>query len=364
MRIKIEKEVLLQGVQAVIGVISSKNTLPILSNILIEVDSENMKLTATDLDIGIVITIPIQAMEEGSITVPAKRLIEIIRELPSGQLEITTKKNNTVVIESGSIIFKIPGIPKEEFPKLPTLTDKEQVLLQQKELKKMLEMTSFAISHDETRHVLNGICFIITKEYIRMVATDGRRLAMITQPNNTNFKTQKTVIIPIKTIQQITHSLKDEGEIKVTFSKNQAMFQINDLCIVSRLIEGEFPNYEQAIPKETDNKMRINREQFISAIKRASLLTTPESQAIKLQLQKNRLTISKTTPEIGETKEEIATQYKGEDFLIGFNPTYLLDVLKSIDGEELAIEFTGSEKPGVVRIEGNYIYIILPMQIN
>lgn len=363
MRIKTKKLDILQGLQNVIGVVSPKNTLPILSNILIETGKNNTRLTTTDLDIGITTTVPTNVIEEGAITTSAKRLIDIVKELPDKNIEIYTKKNNVVVIESGEIVFKLLGVPKDEFPKLPTLTDEEQLILKQAVFKNMLNMTCFAISHDETRYVLNGICFIVTKEFIRIVATDGRRLAIITQPNNTGFETEKKIIIPSKTTQELMRSLKDDGEIKITLSKNQAMFQINGLVIISRLIEGEFPNYEQAIPKQMKNKLRIDQEQLSSAVKRASLLTTPESQAIKLQLQKNRLTISKSTTEIGEIKEGLQAEYDGEEFLIGFNPNYLLDVLKNTDEKTVEIELTGPDKPGVMRFKEDYIYIVLPMQI-
>jgi len=363
MRISINKEPLLAAIQSVIGVITTKNTLPILSNILIETSKTDVKLTATDLDIGMVVTTPADIVEEGSITIPAKRLIDIVKELPEKQVEVYTKKNNTVVIESEGILFKILGIPKDEFPKLPTLEKEEELVLKQCNLKRMIEMTSFAMSHDETRYVLNGICLVISKKFIRMVATDGRRLTIVTEQNETGFKEEKTAIIPTKTIQELTRSLEGDENVQIGFSKNQAMFQLGELFIISRLIEGEFPNYEQAIPKKSDNKVKVKKEELVAAVKRANLLTTPESQAIKLQLAKNKLVVSKTTPEIGEAREDLAAEYSGEDLLIGFNPAYLLDVLKCIKEEDVAIELTGPEKPAVIRIKDSYIYIVLPMQI-
>lgn len=363
MRIEINKNDLLEKTQSVISVITQKNTLPILSNILIETEKDKLRLTTTDLDIGMITTTPVNVIEDGAITISAKRFVDIIKELPDRKIGLYTKKNNTVIIESGDIVFKILGIPKDEFPKLPVITDKDRLTLKQADFKKMLNMTSFAMSRDETRYVLNGICFIVAKDILRMVATDGRRLAIIEQQNNADFKTEKKIIIPAKTIQELMRSLKEEGDTHITFSKNQVMFKVGELYVISRLIEGEFPNYEQAIPKKSDNKLKIRRDNLQAAIKRAGLLATAESQAIKLQLQKNRLTISKTTPEIGEVKEDIAVEYGGEDFLIGFNPAYLLDALKNVEEEDVVIELTGAEKPGVIRIKDNYVYIVLPMQI-
>jgi len=364
MRITIEKEVLLNSLHSIIGVVGSKNTLPILSNILLEAEKRRIKLVATDLDIGITITKEADVVEEGAITAPAKRFIDIIKELPEGEVSIYTKKNHMVIIEKEGVVFKILGIPKEEFPALPKIEEKEKIILQQKTLKKMLSMTSFSISQDETRYVLNGICFFITKEKIKMVATDGRRLAIISKKNNTTHTKDKKTIIPAKTIQTLTHTLKEEGDVEITFSQNQIMFSLNEQRIVSRLIEGEFPSYEQAIPKETKNKIKIEKNKLSAAIKRASLLTTPESQAVKIQASKNRLQVSKTTPEIGETKEDVEAGYEGEELLVGFNPTYILDALKVIEEQEVYLELNGPDKPAVIRINSEeYVYIVLPMQI-
>lgn len=363
MRISGQKQEILSGLQSVIGVVSAKNTLPILANILIEAEKDRAQLTTTDLDIGMTLSIPATIEEPGAITTPAKRLIEIVKELPDKKMEIYTKKNNMVVVESEGIVFKVMGVPKEEFPQLPAFTEKDHLTIDQARLKKMLNMTCFAMSHDETRYVLNGTCIMVTKDILRTVATDGRRLSIAEQQNDTGFAHERTAIIPTKTIHELIRALREEGSVAITFSKNQARFQIDNLIIISRLIEGEFPNYEQAIPKEAKNKLRANLQQLTAAVKRANLLTTPESQAIRLNAQKNKLTISKNTPEIGELKEELDVDYKGEDILIGFNPAYLLDVFKVIQKEEVELEMSGPEKPGVIRIDKEYIYIVLPMQI-
>ncbi len=364
MRISVKREDLLSGIQAVIGAVTLKNTLPILSNILLEANNDNVRITATDLDIGITATIKTDIKDNGAITVSAKRFADIIKELPDDKVEITAKKNNTIIIKTNTTSFKILTTPKDEFPQLPKPTATQEINLTQKDLKQMLLMTTFAISKDETRHVLNGICFVVTKKEIKLIATDGRRLAIIKQKQKTETEEEERYIIPTKTTQELLRNLNDTQDVKILFSKNQVAFYLNNLHIVSRLIEGEFPDYKQAIPKEVENKLTVTRNRLIPAIKRASLLITPESQAIKLHLTKNRLTISKTTPEIGETKEDIEVGYKGNDLLIGFNPTYLLEVLKSIDHETIGIELTGPEKPGVIRINENYIYIVLPMQIS
>jgi len=364
MRISVEREALLCGIQAVIGAVTLKNTLPILSNILLETNNNNIRITATDLDIGITATIEASVEDNGAVTISAKRFADIIKELPDNKIEITAKKNNTITIKTNTTSFKILTTPKDEFPQLPKPTTTQEVSLAQKSLKQMLLMTTFAISKDETRYVLNGICFVATKKGIRLIATDGRRLAIIEQKQDIEAQEEGKYIIPTKTTQELLRNLGDTKQVKILFSKNQAAFYLNNLHIVSRLIEGEFPDYKQAIPKEAEKKLTIERNRLIPAIKRASLLITPESQAIKLHLTKNRLTISKTTPEIGETKEELEAGYAGNELQIGFNPAYLLEALKNIDQEKVEIELTGPEKPGVIRVKENYIYIVLPMQIS
>ncbi|MDD5173276.1 MAG: DNA polymerase III subunit beta [Candidatus Omnitrophica bacterium] len=363
MKFETTKEVLIKGIQEVQSAINPKTTLPILSNILIEVGQNNLSLTATDLDIGIVSTISVKTGSEGVITVPAKKFFDIIKELPDGEVSISVKKNNLVWIECTSCVFKIMGLPKDEFPQLPDFKDKDSITMQRARLKKMLSMTSFAISRDETRYVLNGVFFVIRPTYIRIVATDGRRLAMVEEKNQSPKTHEKKVIIPAKTITELLKLLGDEGEVKICFGNNQVLFDMGNTKVVSRLIEGEFPNYEQVIPKEAKDKISIARAKFLAATKRASLFTNPDSLAVKVELAKDKMVLSKNAPYIGEAREEIGVDYKGKDLAIGFNPDYLIDVLKNINDEMVPFEVVDAEKPGVIRIGSEYVYVVLPMQI-
>ncbi|MCX5666402.1 MAG: DNA polymerase III subunit beta [Candidatus Omnitrophica bacterium] len=363
MKFDTTKEILIKGIQEVQNAINPKTTLPILSNILIETGKETVSLTATDLDIGIVSTITVKTGSEGVITVPAKKFFDIIKELPDGEVAISVKKNNLVYIESIGCVFKIMGLPKDEFPQLPDFKDKDSISMQRARLKKMLSMTSFAISRDETRYVLNGVLFVIKPTYIRIVATDGRRLAMVEEKNQSPKTHEKKVIIPAKTITELVKLLGDEGEVRICFGNNQVLFDMGSTKVVSRLIEGEFPNYEQVIPKETKEKVLITRAKFLSATKRAALFTNPDSLAVKVELAKDKMVLSKNAPYIGEAREEIGVDYKGKDLAIGFNPDYLIDALKNINDEMVPFEVADAEKPGVIRIGSEYVYVVLPMQI-
>ncbi|MFC1804367.1 DNA polymerase III subunit beta [Candidatus Omnitrophota bacterium] len=363
MKFKTNKADLLSGIQTTQGVITSKAALPILSNILIESIQDGVKLTATDLDIGISCEIPVEIQERGSITVPAKRFGEIIRDLPGEDINIHIKKNNLVLIETQKCQFKIMGLPGDEFPKLPEFKDKQVIKIEQETLKSMLGLTSFAVSYDESRYILNGILFKISKDKLTLVATDGKRLAIIEKKLKQPADKELKFIVPIKTIQELNRNLGGPGELSLTLGDNQALFDLGAVIVVSRLIEGEFPDYQQVVPPASDNKIGVSREDFLLGVKRAALLSTPDYQAVKLESFKDRMVISKTTPDVGESREEIRAEYKGKEIAAGFNPQYLVDVLKNLTDESIDFELADSEKPGVIRREG-YTYIVLPMRLS
>ena len=363
MKIESPKDELLEGITIVQNAISARSTLPILSNMLLETTKTGLTITGTDLDIGITTTIPLKVMTQGSITVPAKKFLDIIKELPESVITLSVRKNNMMHITCENSQFKIMGIPKDDFPKLPEFKDKDSIKLDQQLIKTMFNMTSFAISRDETRYILNGVYIVIKKNSIKMAATDGRRLALIERAIDLPKAIDKKVIIPIKTIQELNRNLKDEGEVLISFTGNQIMFNLGDSIIISRLIEGDFPNYEQVIPKEVKDKVVVDREKFLLATRRASLLTSQDSQGIKIDVEKGKMIISKHSPDIGEAREELDIAYKGSSFSIGFNPHYLIDVLKNLEEQSIALELENSEKPGVIRTKDKYVYVVLPMQL-
>jgi DNA polymerase-3 subunit beta len=363
MKFDVDKPVLLKCIQTIQNAVNAKSTLPILSNILIEAFDDRIVFTSTDLDIGITYTIPIKPHIAGSITIPAKKFFDIIKELPEAKISISVKKNNLTHIECEASVFKIMGLPKDEFPQLPEFKDKFMVTLQQKRLKSMILMTSFAISRDETRYVLNGILFIIKPAHIRLVATDGRRLAMVEDKLELPKTLERKMIIPTKAVNELSKILNDDGEVVMSFGDNQVAFDLNSARIVSRLIEGEFPNYEQVIPKEAKDKLGVSREKFLASLRRVALFTNPDSMAVKMDLAKDRMVLSKSVPYIGEAREELDMEYKGKELSVGFNPDYLIDALRNIDQEAVNFELTDSEKPGVLRIGDGYVYVVLPMQI-
>ncbi|MBU2540312.1 MAG: DNA polymerase III subunit beta [Candidatus Omnitrophica bacterium] len=364
MKICVNKEIFLETISKVTNVINPRSNLPILSNVLVEAVGSKMKLTATDLDIGITTQIQTTVNEPGAITIPAKRFFEIIKELPEGDIRIVVKKNNSIHIESNDCFFKLMGLPKEEFPKLPDFKNKDVLKFNQATLLSMLELTSFAVSHDETRYVLNGILFETNGQNLTLVATDGRRLALISKDiiskgpgKNEHF------IVPTKAIQELMRALRQsEEDVNFVLTENQALFEIGNTSIVSRLIEGGFPNYKQVIPVDNPYNARLERLVFLSALRRASLLTTTDYQTVRLELFKDKMVISKSTPDVGESREEIPMQYQGKEMVIGFNPYYLVEVLKNLRVPEVCLEFSDPEKPALLK-EGDYLYVVLPMRI-
>ncbi|MDI6758880.1 MAG: DNA polymerase III subunit beta, partial [Candidatus Omnitrophota bacterium] len=301
-----KKEILLNGIQISGNIINAKTSLPILSNILIETQQDKIRLTATDLDIGISCVIPVDIKEQGAITVPAKKFNEIIRELSADIVEINTKKNNLINIETQSCHFKIMGLDKEGFPRLPDFKNKEVIKIKQEELKQLLKLTSFVISfnENETAYVLNGVLFSINKDKFTLVATDGKRLAVAEKKINQGTDRDIKIIIPFKTICELNRNLKDEGELSLVLGANQVLFDLDGVVIISRVVDGEFPDYQQVIPVVSNNKFKVNREQFLLAVKRAALLSTQDYQAVRLEIFRNKLVVLKSTPDVGESREE------------------------------------------------------------
>lgn len=362
----VDRDRFLQAVSLVSGVASQKpNTLPILGNILMESrEGQEIFMVGTDLEIGISTSLSVEKLTEGSVTVPGKKMHEILRELPAGKVEIAVAKNNAVNIKTGKALFKIMGLSKDDFPKLPSLDSANIVELEQGALKECLNLTSFAISHDETRYVLNGIYFQLTDKVVRCVATDGRRLAFAQKKVTAPAGTAIEMIIPTKATQELARILGKDVVVKIAVTKNQAAFYVGKVTLTTRLIEGNFPNYEQVIPKEGKTISRVNREELLQAVRRAALLTSPDSQLIKLDFLKDRVLISSRTPNLGEAKEEVPAEMSGGELAIGFNPYYLLDVLKNLDIDQVSLSLTEPDKPGLLRGKDDYLYVIMPMQLN
>ena len=365
MEFRVNRDQFLGAMALTSGVAAQRpNTLPILGNVLLELVGGELLLAGTDLELGISTKIDIEGAVEGSITVPGKKLHEILRELPVGMVEVTVGKNNAVNIKAGKAFFKIMGLPKDDFPKLPEGNPSNALEIEQGIFKECLSLTVFAISHDETRYVLNGIYIRIAKDRIRFVATDGRRLAFVEKKLPREYEKLVEMIIPTKATQELMRILDREGTMTFIPEKNQAIFMVGKTTLSTRLIEGHFPNYEQVIPKEERTVSQVRREELLQAVRRAALLTSPDSQLIKLDFLKDRVLISSRSPNLGEAREEVPAEVTGGEVAIGFNPVYLLDVLKNLDIDTVSLSLTEPDKPGLLKGKEDYLYVVMPMQLN
>ncbi len=365
MRITIPQPQFLKSLQMVEHAVNDRSTLPILANVLLETTEHELTLTATDLDVGIQCRFPlVPPVERGAVALPARKLTTIIRELPDDTVVLEAKKNHTATVNCGSSHFRIPGLPAEDFPVLPPPEVVGGITLPQGALKALITQTAYAMSMEETRFILNGALLVTQKKALVLVATDGRRLAVAESPFSGDAALQ--AVVPAKTIRELGRLLHDEDAEDVTIAPlkdNQLTFRFGSVTIVTRLIEGQFPQYDKVIPSASKHGVTCDRQILMNAIRRASLMTTAASQAVVFELSAGTLVVSKESPELGSAREEVAVAYAGEPMTIAFNPEFWLDVLKVLPTSEVTIELSGAEKPAAIRQPG-FLYIVLPMKVS
>ena len=368
MKLSITKEQIIAGLQAVQNVVSTRTTLPILSNVLLRAEGDHVEFTATDLDVTVVCKVEAKVVKPGATTLPVKKLFGIVREL-TGEIEIEVDEKNVASLRSGSSFFKIHGLNADEFPPLPQFKDEKKVSLPQENIRGMIKKTSFAVSTDESRYVLNGIFVSLKDGKMTLVATDGRRLALVDEEVEIPEKTAGEFIVPAKAINELNRLLQDKGEVEIKFGENQASFALKQekgfsTVIITKLIEGNYPNYRQVIPGETKERIALSREELVQALRRAEIMTSEKANSVKMNFGKNLLTITANSPEIGEARETIAINYKGKEIAIAFNPRYLIDTLNALANDEVFIELIDELSPGVLKINGPFLYVVMPMRLN
>ena len=368
MKFSIQRGPLLEALQKAQSVVEKRNTVQILANILCSVKDNQLSISATDLEVGTRITLDVEMEQEGKITLPAKHFVDIVKELPEKKLQITRKDNNWVEIVCGKSRFNVVSLSADEYPALPPFEEKQYSEARVDVLKSMIDHTSFAVSTDATRYHLNGVYFeLVENNIIRMTATDGHRLSFEDQEVFKKLPDLKRgVIIPKKGLTELRKLLDEATDtIGLAFERGYVFAHSAGTYLFVRLIEGEYPDYRQVIPKVTDRLVQINREEFTSALKRVSLLAHEKSRGVKFTLQGNTLTISSSNPDMGEAREEIDIEYSGEPIDIGFNAKYLLDCLAVMDTDKLEFRFKDRLSPGIIRgaDKQNHTYVIMPMRI-
>jgi DNA polymerase-3 subunit beta len=369
MNLSVAKDQLIHGLQSVQNIVSNRTTLPILSNVLLRASENKLEFTATDLDVTITCAVEASVKKKGAITIPVKRFFGIVRELGSPEIELEVDEKNACSVRAGASFYKIHGLSADEFPPLHPLKEEKKITLPQEKFKSMLRKTSFAISTDESRYVLNGIFLSLKEHKMTMVATDGRRLALVDEEIDLPESSQGEFIIPTKTVNELSRLLGDKGDIEIKFTANQAAFTLSDdkgfsILIVSKLVEGNYPNYRQVIPSEMKERIALPREEFLAAARRAQIMTSDKANSVKIAVSRNNLAITANSPEVGEARESLAINYKGKDIAIAFNPAYLIEPLNSLAEDEVFLELIDELSPGVLKINGPFLYVVMPMRLS
>ena len=350
------------------SIVERRNTMPILANVLIEAQKSEIRVTATDLEVGVRGDVDGEVIKEGTVTVNAKKLYEIIREVPNEQVQLKRLENDWVEIRSGKSVFKIVGMDAREFPQFPKIDNKTLSTTPASTIREMIERTIFSVSTDETRYSLNGV-FVEESEgsKVRMVSTDGHRLAFEEQVVGSLGLT-KGVILPRKGLSELK-KLLDSGEdsvISIGFRENMVLVTKQKIELFMRLIDGDFPDYTKVIPKGNPNIAKIDHEELLQALRRVSILSSERYKGIKMDFADGKVLISANNPDLGEAVEEVETEYEGKPLSIGFNARYLLDVLGVLESEgEIHIELKDELSPSVIRKPGKegYLYVLMPMRL-
>lgn len=374
MKFKINRDHFSSGLQQVLNVVSPRATMPILGNVLIEAEGDQISLTTTNLDLGIRCSIKAQVAESGAVTLPVRRLATIVRELPNPDVAVETAEDHQTKVASGGSHFRIMGIGKEEFPALPTFSKDRTFVIDQDQLANMLRSVVYAQSSDEARYILNGVYFNFNEGKLSLVATDGRRLALISKELEFPPEQSGNIIIPAKTAGELLRLLDLGKQVTISFSDRQVAFDLETddesggmtgrLNLISKIVEGNYPNYQQVIPKETHQRIKLERELLLQCVHRAALVSSDKSNTVRLKVSPNLLEITASSPDFGEAHESMAISYDGPEIEVAFNPYFLMDPLKALTKDEVFFEIKDELSPGVFKSLESFICVIMPLRLN
>jgi len=368
MNFTITRQNLHSGLAAVSASIPSKTTLPVLSNILFEAREDGIWMSGTDLDVAVRVKVPADVKEAGSLTAPGKKLQEITRELPDQPVEVATR-GDQIELKCGRSHFKLNGLPAEEFPSLPEIEFEQGWQVQGKSLHGLIHHTSFAVSTEESRPILNGVLWELRDGEMTMVATNGHRLARMTIPAEASESPSADFIVPPAALQQVQRLFKDEDELRVAKSGNHLGFRAENTEVFTRLIEGTYPNYEQVIPKDNDRIAIVAKKALESAVRRMAVVASDQTHRIRMTFEADRVHLNVLTPDLGEGHDELELSYDGEELEIGFNANYLLEVLRYMPTEEVKLAFKAPERAATlepVPPEGetlDYLCLVMPLRL-
>lgn len=366
--IRIGKSGLFEGLAPIQGVVEAKKSLPILSHVLMEATDGQITLFGTDLDVGIRIALPTETIQPGAVALSAKKLYDIVRELPDEPIEIQVDEELVTTIRCHRSHFKLKGLPRDDFPSLPSIKAEGGVGLPPKTLREMIRRTIFAVSTDQTRYTLNGILYQLTSADMRMVATDGHRLAMVKvdRAGVTGDAQMEGLIVPRKAMAEILKLFRDDSAaVWVRLADNHLVVEQGRQTLVTRLIEGQFPNYDQVIPAPSGKGLVVRRDVLEGALRRTSAILGERTTPTVMDLKPNRLVVSCANLDLGEAREEVEVEYSGQELSVGFNARYVLDFLGAVDAERVSLGVSDPLSPGLFRPaeDGTYTCVIMPMRI-
>ena len=368
MRFTISREKLQEGLTAVTATIPAKTTLPVLANILVETTDKGIRLSGTDLDIAVSTEVAADVEAQGAITIPAKKLSEIARELPPSPVKIASAGEQRVTLDCGRSHFKILGLPRDEFPSFPAVRFNESWRIRSGELQKLISHTSFAVSTEESRPILNGVLWELRPEMMRMVATNGHRLAKMELPIKTASAPSSDLIVPPKALEQVRRLFPEDEELEIARGENHLGFRSPFTAVFTRLIEGPYPPYDQVIPRDNNRIAIADRAAFTSALRRMSVIASDQTHRIRLSFNAALVRFSVQTPDLGEANDEIPIRFTGDPLDIGFNANYLLEILRYIPTEEVKLTFKAPERAATLEPEGwsdpaSYLCLVMPLRL-
>ena len=368
MRLTISREKLQEGLNAVAASIPGKTTLPVLANILVETTERGIKLSGTDLDIAVSTEVAADIETSGAVTIPAKKLSEIARELPPAPVRIAAVGEQRITLECGRARFKLLGLPRDEFPTFPAVKFDESWRIRSGDLQKLISHTAFAVSTEESRPILNGVLWELRPGRMSMVATNGHRLAKMDVPVTSDSAPSNDLIVPPKALEQVRRLFPAEEELEIGRGENHIGFRSPFTAVYTRLIEGPYPNYEQVIPKDNDRVAIVDKVAFVSALKRMSVVASDQTHRIRLSFNSGLLKFSVQTPDLGEAQDELPIRFLGDQLDIGFNASYLLEILRYIPTDDVRITLKAPERAATLEPEGwtdaaTYLCLVMPLRL-
>jgi DNA polymerase III subunit beta len=368
MRFTISREKLQDALAAVTASVPAKTTLPVLANVLIETTDKGVRFSATDLDTAVMTEVAADVEVIGAVTVPAKKLAEIARELPPSSVRISAAGEQRIALECGRARFKLLGLPRDEFPSFPSIKFNEPWRVKSAELHKLISHTSFAVSAEESRPILNGVLWELRPESMRMVATNGHRLARLEVDTSAGADASADLIVPPKALEQVRRLFPAEEELEIARGENHLGFRSPVTAVFTRLIEGPYPNYEQVIPRDNDRVAIVDTAALTSALKRMAVVASDQTHRVRLALNAGMIKFSVQTPDLGEAQDELPVRYTGDPLEIGFNGAYLLEILRQMPTDEVRLTFKAPERAATVEPEawsdgGRFLCLLMPLRL-